>query len=523
MKTARAARGAGVPAAKHDTPPILARLRALVAEVTDLRNAATLIAWDERVSMPPGGVAVHGDMAATVQRIAHEKFTSAELGHALEDATREVASLPPDSEAARLVRVTARDYDRATRVPGAFVEEHAHVASAALQAWKDARAQSRYALFEPHLGKVVRLEQQYAGFFQPLAHPYDALLDPYEPGILTSDIQEIFNVLRPRQVALARAIQERPADPAPFLKADYDEQEMLAFSTEVMTAFGFDWTRGRQDKSAHPFATPLGSDDVRITTRFDTRNPFEMPFAAMHETGHALYEQGVAASWNRTLVRGGASLGVHESQSRLWENIIGRSRPFWQHFFPILQRRFPTQLGGVTLDMFHQGINQVKRSLIRVEADEVTYNLHVMLRVEMEIALLTGAISTHDAPAYWNEKMQEYLGVTPDSDANGILQDMHWSIGLFGYFATYALGNLISVQLWNQYTRDDDRWSERIQRGQFGPLREWLRENVHRHGRSFQPRDLILRVTGQPLSTAPYLEYLESKYGALYKLSLARA
>lgn len=495
-----------------DTSTAIARLNTLVGEIVDLRHAASLIGWDERVSMPPGGVAAHGGMSATIQRIAHEKFTSEQLGSALEAAAREVASLSPDSEAARLVAVTARDYGRAVRVPSEFVAEQAHVASAAHQAWQDARAQSSYAMFQPHLEKVVRLGQQYAAFFQPLAHPYDALIDPYEPGILTSEIQDMFDVLRPRQVELARAIQEHAVEPAPFLSDHYDEREMLAFSTEVITAFGFDWNRGRQDKSTHPFAAPIGSDDVRITTRFDNRHPFELLFAAMHETGHALYEQGVSPSWARTLVSGGASLGMHESQSRLWENIVGRSRPFWRHFYPRLQQRFSSQLGAVTLDQFYRGINQVKRSLIRVEADEVTYNLHVMLRVEIEIALLTGAISTADAPAYWNAKISEYLGIVPDSDANGILQDMHWSIGLFGYFATYTLGNLISVQLWDKYTRDDPEWASRIHAGEFGPLREWLRSAVHQHGRSYAPRDLVMRITGQPISTAPYLAYLESKY-----------
>jgi carboxypeptidase Taq len=504
-----------------DSSGAISKLNTLISEVVDLRHAAVLIGWDERVSMPPGGVAVHGDMAATIQRIAHEKFTSAEVGRALDDAAREVESLPPDSESARLVKVTARDYDRAVRVPSAYVEEHAHVSSAAHQAWKEARAQSRYATFQPHLEKVVRLAQQYAGFFEPVTHPYDALMDPYEPGILTSEIQEIFDVLRPRQVALVRAIQDRPNEQAAFATADYDEREMLAFSTEVISAFGFDWSRGRQDKSTHPFATPIGSDDVRITTRFDDRHPFEMLFAAMHETGHALYEQGVGPVWNRTLVCGGASLGVHESQSRLWENVIGRSRPFWQCFFPPLQQRFPSQLSGVTLDTFHRGINQVRPSLIRVEADEVTYNLHVMVRVEIEIAMLTGAICTADAPAYWNSKMKEYLGVVPDSDANGILQDMHWSIGLFGYFATYTLGNLIALQLWEQYKKDDAQWADRIQRGEFGNLRDWLRAALHQHGRSYQPRDLVKRITGRSLSTTPYLEYLESKYGELYGISTA--
>jgi carboxypeptidase Taq len=505
----------------NDKSSAIARLAVLIGDVVDLRHAASLIGWDEHVAMPPGGVPVHGDMAATIQRIAHEKFTSAELGHALEDAAREVESLPPESEPARLVKVTAQDYGRAVRVPSEYVEEHAHVSSAAHQAWKEARVQSRYATFQPHLEKVVRLAQQYAGFFEPVAHPYDALMDPYEPGSLTSEIQEIFDVIRPRQVALVRAIQERPVEQAPFMTADYDEREMLTFSTEVISAFGFDWRRGRQDKSTHPFATPIGSDDVRITTRFDSRHPFEMLFAAMHETGHALYEQGVSPRWSRTLVRGGASQGVHESQSRLWENVIGRSGPFWQHFFPHLQHRFPSQLGGITLDTFHRGINQVRPSLIRVKADEVTYNLHVMVRVEIEIAMLTGAISTEDAPAYWNSKMEEYLGVVPDTDANGILQDMHWSIGLLGYFATYTLGNLIALQLWEKYQEDDPQWAERIRRGEFSTLREWLRTALHQHGRSYLPRDLVMRVTGHSVSTAPYLEYLESKYGELYGVSPA--
>ena len=504
-----------------DTPSSLARLNTLAAEIVDLRHAATLIGWDERVLMPPGGVTVHAEMAATIQRLAHEKLTSAEFARALEDAATDVESLPADSPLRRLVTATARDHARAVRVPSAWVEKHAHVASAAHQAWKEARESSSYAIFRPHLESVVNLEQEFATFFEPLAHPYDALVDPYEPGILTSDIQEIFRALRPRQIELVRAIQEHPVEPPPFLTADYDEKTMLAFSTEVITAFGFDWTRGRQDMSAHPFATPLGTDDVRITTRFDRRHPFEMPFAAMHEAGHALYEQGIAPVWNRTLARGGASLGVHESQSRLWENVIGRSRPFWEQFYPRLQKYFPSQLGAISLDTFHRGINHVQRSLIRVEADEVTYNLHVMLRVEIEIALLAGAISTDDAPEYWNAKMEEYLGILPDTDANGILQDMHWSIGLFGYFATYTLGNLISVQLWERYTKDDERWEERIRRGEFGALREWLRDAIHRHGRSYQPRELVARATGHPLSTEPYLDYLESKYGELYGLSQA--
>jgi carboxypeptidase Taq len=287
---------------------------------------------------------------------------------------------------------------------------------------------------------------------------------------------------------------------------------------EVITAFGFDWTRGRQDKSAHPFATSIGADDVRITTRFDERNPFEMLFSTMHETGHALYEQGVRPVWGRTLLRGGTSLGVHESQSRLWENLIGRSRPFWDHFFPILKHRCPAQLGGVAPDQFYRGINRVVPSLIRVEADEVTYNLHVMLRVEMEIAMLSGGLRLHDAPDFWNARMKEYLGVTPTNAADGILQDMHWSIGLLGYFATYTIGNLISVQLWDRFQALDPSRDDQIRRGDFSRLRAWLKDEIHQHGRSYEPGELLRRVTGSGLDPAPYLSYLERKYRDIYGL-----
>jgi carboxypeptidase Taq len=301
-----------------------------------------------------------------------------------------------------------------------------------------------------------------------------------------------------------------------MLHVRYSEQDMLAFSAEVATAFGFDWTRGRQDKSAHPFATAIGGDDVRITTRFDERNPFEMLFSTMHETGHALYEQGMDARWHRTVLRGGASLGVHESQSRLWENIIGRSRPFWDHFYPALQQRFPQQLGTVPLDAFYRAINKVQPTLIRVEADEVTYNLHVMLRVEMEIAMLGGAIDiTRDGEEYWNSRMQDYLGVVPDAAANGILQDMHWSVGLLGYFATYTLGNLISVQLWEQFRTAEPDIDDRVRRGEFGRLREWLQQQIHQHGRRYDPEDLVRRVTSGGVDPAPYLRYLTTKYSAL--------
>ena len=488
------------------------RLRALIGEVMDLRHAADLIEWDERVYMPDGGVVVHGEMSATLRRLAHEKFTSSEVGEAIAAAAAAVSSEDPDSDVARMVAVTARDYDKAIRVPADFVAEHATVVSAAQHVWGQARAASDFALFQPHLEKIIELKRRYVTFFPPADHPYDVLLDEFEPGMKTADVKRLFDRLRPRQVALIRSVGKRPAPADGFFSAGYAESDLWAFAVDVITAFGFDWSRGRQDKSVHPFATGIGSNDVRITTRWVEGQPLSLLFGTMHEAGHALYEQGVSAAHHRTVVEGGASLGVHESQSRLWENLVGRSRPFWEHFYPKLQARCPSQLGQVTLDQFYAAVNKVRPSLIRVEADEATYNLHVMLRVELELALVEGSLAVADLPDAWNARVQEYLGLTPPDAAKGVLQDIHWSAGLFGYFATYTLGNVIAAQLWARFgeahpTRDAD-----IRRGEFAPLLAWLRAELHQHGRKFEPQELVTRITGAPIDPEPYLQYLEAKY-----------
>jgi carboxypeptidase Taq len=305
---------------------------------------------------------------------------------------------------------------------------------------------------------------------------------------------------------------------ASFLHVEYPEAELWAFGEEVITAFGFDWSRGRQDKSVHPFATGIGPDDVRITTRVVEREPFSLLFGSTHETGHALYEQGIDRKHGRTLLGDAASLAVHESQSRLWENLVGRSLPFWEHFFPRLQQRFSSQLGNVTLEQFYRGINKVQPSLIRVESDEATYNLHIMLRVEIEVAMIAGDVRGRDLPELWNTRMQEYFGLLPDTAAKGILQDIHWSIGAMGYFATYALGNLISAQLWKAFRRATPACDELIRHGDFSALLAWLRANVHQHGRKYQPQELVERVTGSRIDPEPYLEYLETKYGEVYSV-----
>jgi carboxypeptidase Taq len=490
----------------------LDRLRALVGEVMDLKHAADLVEWDERVYMPPSGVTVHGEMSATLRRLAHEKFTSREVGDAIEAARRETSTEDPDSDRARAAAVTARDYEKATRVPSDFVAEQAATVSAAQHAWAQARADANFPLFQPHLQKVLDLKRRYVTFFPPADHPYDVLLDEYEPGLKTADVKRLFEQLRPRQVALIRRIADGPAPADAFLSARYDESDLWSFAVDVITAFGFDWTRGRQDKSVHPFAMGIGSDDVRITTRWVEGQPLSLLFGTMHEAGHALYEQGVSAAHHRTVLEGGASLGVHESQSRLWENLVGRSRPFWNHFFPKLQVRCATELAGVTAERFYQAANRVRPSLIRVEADEATYNLHVMLRVELELALIEGTLSVADAPAAWNDRMQEYLGLTPPDAAKGVLQDIHWSAGLFGYFATYTLGNVVAAQLWSRFAEVHPSRDADIEQGEFAPLLSWLRRELHHHGRKFEPQELVTRITGSPIDPEPYLRYLEQKY-----------
>ena len=488
----------------------------MLAEIADIRHAADLVEWDLRVYMPAGGATVHGEMSGTLRRIAHERFISSAVGEALDTARGVVAALDPSSDEARLVAVTARDYERARNVPGDFVAEQAQVVSAAQHAWVKARASSNFAIFQPHLEKILELKRRYVTFFPPATHPYDTLLDEFEPGMTTGEVRQVFDVLRPRQVELIRMLGERPQVEAAFFGTSFGEADMWSFAVEVITTLGFDWSRGRQDKSVHPFATAIGSDDVRITTRWVEREPLSLLFGTMHETGHGLYEQGVSRIHHRTSLEGGASLGVHESQSRLWENLVGRSRPFWEHFFPALQARFPSQLGQVTLQQFYKGINRVRPSFIRVEADEATYNLHVMLRVELEIALLEGTIAIRDLPDVWRARMSEYLGLEPPDDATGVLQDIHWSAGLLGYFATYTLGNIIAAQLWESFERAHPDRDEQIRRGDFSPLLAWLRREVHQHGRKYQAQELVQRITGSRIDPAPYLRYLQTKYSDVY-------
>jgi carboxypeptidase Taq len=493
----------------------LNELKSILAEVSDLYRAGAVLGWDQQTYMPRAGAESRGQQLGTLGKIAHEKFTDEKVGKLLDELKD---AFDPESDEFALIRVTRRNYDKGTRVPSAFVAEQAEVTAAAHEAWVEARSKSKYSIFESHLAKVMDLTRRYIDFFPKADHPYDTLLDDYEPGMKTAEVKEIFAELRKKQVRLLQAISEVKQVDDSFLHLKFTEAKQRAFLEKVITAFGFNPERNRLDKSPHPFCTSFSINDVRITTRFNEKFLNPALFGSMHETGHALYDGGINPSFDRTPLADGASLGVHESQSRLWENIVGRSEMFWEHFFPDLQKTFPSQLGEVKLRDFYKAVNKVEPSLIRVEADEATYNMHIMLRLEIEIAMIENAVALKDLPELWNTKMKEYLGILPPDDAQGVLQDIHWSFGGLGYFSTYALGNLISAQLWEKINSEITDLSTQIREGRFEALLGWLRAHIHIHGRKYDPQDLLLKVTGSKLTPAPYLRYLETKFKDVYGL-----
>ncbi len=492
------------------------KLKTLIAEVSDLNAAQAVLGWDQQTYMPPGGAEARGNQLATLGSLTHQKFTAPEIGQLIEDVKSELGNAEPDSDDARYVKVLSKDYDEATKVPSEYVAKFAQLTARGHESWAKARAESNFLIFQSDLEEIVEMRKEYVSFFPPADHPYDTLLDQFEPGMKTAEVQEIFGRLREKQVELLKAIADAPQVDDSFMHVHYPEKAQWDFGVEVATKFGYDWDRGRQDKSVHPFTTSFGVNDVRITTRFMEDFLPSALFGTMHEAGHGLYELGVNQAYERTPLNGGASLGLHESQSRMYENLVGRSIPFWDHFYPRLQEIFPSQLGNVDVKSFYKGINKVEPSLIRVEADEATYNMHIMLRLELEIAMIEGSVEVKDLPELWNTKFEEYLGLTPPNDAEGVLQDIHWSFGGLGYFSTYALGNLISVQLWEKINTAIPDLDDQIRQGKFEALLGWLRENVHTHGRKYEPQELVQQVTGSKITPEPYLRYLEAKYRDIY-------
>jgi carboxypeptidase Taq len=504
----------------------LATLEPLIEKLRDiyhLNSAASLLSWDQETYMPPGGGVARAEHLATLQRLAHDRLVSPDieslLGRWLDPATGR--PLEPEegawSEPARaLLREVWRDFNRAKRLPSAFVERLGRECSLAQQVWTEARKKSDFALFLPNLRTVVALKREEAEHLGYQDSPYDALLDTYEPGTTAATLRSLFESLRARLVPLLRRVTAAPAPDDTFLYRTYDPARQVEFGKLVLTAMGYDFDRGRLDLSAHPFTTSFHPTDVRITTRVYEKELPACLFGCLHEGGHGLYDQGLDPARYGTPLGDALSLGIHESQSRLWENCVGRSRPFWRAFYPMLRQTFPEPLADVDLERFYAAINRVKPSLIRVEADELTYNLHIMLRFEIERDLIEGRLAVEDLPAAWNEAVREYLGLTPDRDSEGVLQDVHWSLGAIGYFPTYTLGNLYAVQFYEQATRDIPDLEGEIAAGRLTALKTWLNQKIHRWGRTFTADQLARRVTGRALSPEPFLSYLENKYGELY-------
>ncbi len=491
------------------------RLRARLAQIADLNAAANLLSWDQETYMPDGAARNRAYQLATLRTLSHELFVDDATASLLDACEREVDPEGDDVDAA-LVRVTRRDLDRERKLPSSLVSALAESGAIAQHTWSKAREKNDFSLFAPHLERLVDLTRQKAEAIGFQEHVYDALLDEYEPGMSTASVREVFAALRGQLVPVVRAIASRPPLDASCLNQHFDRKKQWDFGMRVLRDVGYDFERGRQDVSAHPFTTSFSLTDVRITTRVQEDFFSSAFFATLHEAGHALYEQGIDPSLDRTPLADGTSLGIHESQSRLWENMVGRGRPFWRHYYPELQRVFPDAFGSVPMETFYRALNRVEPSLIRVEADEVTYNLHIMLRLEIELALFDQTVQISDVPDLWNTRMEEYLGIRPESDANGVLQDVHWSIGAFGYFPTYALGNLMSAQLFAQAKRELPSLESDVENGRFEPLLSWLREKVHRHGRTRSATRILDDVTGPGLNAAPWIAYVREKWGELY-------
>jgi carboxypeptidase Taq len=449
---------------------------------------------------------------ATLRRLSHELLVDDETRRLLDELRPLEESLEPDSDDAALLRLVRRDHDKAVRVPAELRAEMARASAEARPVWVRAKAESDFASFLPALERTIELRQQYIACFDDVEEPYDVLLDDFEPETTTAQVRELFDELKPELVPLIAELRDEQVDDS-FLAGDFPVERQVAVANEVVELFGLRPETWRVDPTEHPFASGTGVDDIRLTTSYDPQT-IKSLFSTMHEYGHGLYSHQAPRRLGRLPTGGPASLGIHESQSRLWENLVGRSRPFWRLFYPRLRETFPEQLGGVDVDRFFAAITRVQPSLIRVRADEVTYGMHVILRFDLEQDIVNGRVALRDLPGAWNAKMAEYLGVDVPDDARGVLQDTHWASGLIGYFPTYLLGTVMSVQIWERVSDDVPDLEERVERGEFDALRDWLGDHVHAHGRKFPPQETLRRAIGTTIDAKPYLAYLQAKYGA---------
>ena len=494
-------------------------LKARLSEVEDLNSSAALLRWDQTTYMPPGGAPARGRQIATLSRLAHERFANADVGRLLDEAARETADLPYESDETSLVRVTRRAWDQAMKIPTPLIAEFQTHTAESYQTWTAARPANDFDRVRPLLEKTLDLSRRMAECFPGYQHIADPLIDFSDYGMKAATVKTLFAELRGRLVPLVRAITARPVVDDSCLRQRAPEPEQLRFGLEVIRRFGFDFERGRQDKTPHPYLTKVSLGDVRITTRVREDDVTDALFSTLHECGHALYELGIDRAYENTPLAAGTSSGVHESQSRLWENLVGRSRGFWEFFYPRIQQTFPGALDRVSLDTFYAAINKVQRSLIRVDADEVTYNLHVMLRFDLELDLLEGRVAVKDLPRVWRERFESDFGLAVPDDKDGVLQDVHWYAGpIGGAFQGYTLGNILSAQFFEAARQAKPSIPDDVRKGEFTALHGWLRENIYRHGAKFTADELVRRVTGGPLTIEPYLAYLWGKYQPLYGL-----
>jgi carboxypeptidase Taq len=508
--------------AQRSPDAALVELKARLREVSDLSSASAVLSWDQATYMPEGGADARGRQMAMLSRLAHERSVAPAIGRLIEFLVPYGEGLPPDCDDARLIRAARRNYEKAIKVPAEYVARANAHGSASYQAWTQARPANDFKQMVPYLQKTLDLSREYSGFFAPYKHIADPLIDDADEGMTTATIKKLFAELKRGLVPLVNAICDQPEADDSCIRRDFAKPGQLEFAKCVAERVGYDFKRGRLDLTHHPFCTRFSAGDVRITTRVNELDLGDALFSTVHEAGHAMYEQGVDPALAGTPVGHGVSAGVHESQSRLWENIVARSRGFWDYFYPSLQRAFAVQLASVQLATFHRAINKVARSLIRTDADEVTYNLHIMLRFDLELKMLEGKLAVKDLPEAWRAGMRADLGIEPPDDRSGCLQDVHWySGGIGGAFQSYTIGNILAAQFYAAALRSHPNIPDEITRGEFDTLHAWLRENIYRHGAKFPPNELVKRATGSAMSMRPYLDYLRSKYGELYRLPAA--
>lgn len=481
--------------------------------IADLGFASGVLNWDQETYMPDGSAGIRAQQLSTIAGIIHDMATDEKLGQLLEEL---VADSSLDEIQKFNANQTLKDFKRAKKYTREFVEEQSRAVSEAFSAWHEAKSKSDFSIFAPKLKKLIELRKQECEFLGYEVHPYDALLDLHEPGLTTAEVTTLFEDVRRELVPFVKSIAAKPAHSQELLQKHYPKNEQWEFSMHVLRSMGFDFNTGRQDISVHPFTINFGSTDVRVTTRIDEHNLSDCVTGTIHEGGHALYEQGILASEYGLPTGEATSLGIHESQSRLWENNVGRSLAFWQGQFAELKKYFPEQLNGETAESFFKAINVVQPSLIRINADELTYHFHVMIRFETEKAIFENKLDVNDIPAFWNQRYKDYLGIDVPNDAEGCLQDVHWSHGSFGYFPTYSLGSFYAAQFFASAKKDIPELEAEIKNGNYSSLLKWLREKIHRHGKRFKAKELCEQISGEPLNFRYFMEYAKEKYGKIY-------